>query len=123
MDTATARARLRAMVAADAAPVLSADEIDSLLSIGSLADSAGNAPSSTDWTPTYDLNRAATEGWRWKAGKVAGSFDFQADGAQYNRSQMLDMCHKMAAQYQRRVVGSVPVYAPIAATYPVEDDE
>ena len=121
MDIATAQARLKGMTAADSAPVLSADELAALLSSVATADSAGRVPTDTDWVPTYDLNRAACEGWRWKAGKLAGAYDFQADGASYNRSQMLAHCEKMAAQYARGVVGSVPVYAAIAAAYPEEE--
>ena len=122
MNRAQALARLRVMVEADAAPVLSDDELELLLDGVKVADSAGLPPTDASWSETYDLNRAACEGWRYKAGKVAGSFDFQADGASYSRSQMLEMCHKMVAQYQRKVAGSIPVYAPIAAAYPVEDE-
>jgi len=123
MNKAQAWATLKAMCAADTAPVLSDAELELLLGSVLIVDSAGLGPSDSDYTPTWDLNRAAAEAWRWKAGKVSGAFDFQADGASYSRSQMLDMCNRMAAQYQRRICGSVPVYAPIAAAYPVEDED
>ena len=123
MDIATARARLKSMVAADSASVLSADELSSLLSSVALMDSAGRVPTDTDWVPTYDLNRAAVEGWRWKAAKLIGAYDFQADGASYSRSQMLAHCEKMAAQYARGLVGSVPVFSALAAAYPSEDED
>lgn len=123
MDKTTAWARLRAMTAADSAPTLAADELEALLAMSRLADSAGLAPSETDWVPTYDLNRAAAEGWRWKLGKLAGTaYDFTADGATFNRSQMVAHCKEMIAQYQRKLAGSAVVFAPIAAAYPVEDD-
>jgi hypothetical protein len=124
MDKTTAWARLRAMTAADSAPVLSADELEALLAMCRLADSAGLAPAETDWVPTYDLNRAAAEGWRWKAGKLAGSaYDFTADGATFNRSQMVAHCERMVTQYQRKLAGSAVVYAPLAAAYPLADED
>jgi hypothetical protein len=110
------------MVAADTAPVLSSEEIDSLLDLSRLADTAGVAPGGSGWVETYDLNRAAAEGWRWKAGKAAASYDFSADGATFNRSQILAHCEKMAAQYQRRTVTTLEVTSPLAATAEDEDD-
>jgi hypothetical protein len=125
MTRAEALARLRAMTAADSAPTLTGEEIETLLAMNALADSSGVAPGGTDYVETWDLNRAAAEGWRWKAAKVAGEFDFQADGAQYNRSQKLDMCNKMVAQYQRRIISYAVVASPVAASSAsyVEDDD
>lgn len=108
MDQEQAWARLKMMTAAESAPVLAPDEIELLLEMHRVADANGVAPGVDGWIPGWDLNRAAVEGWRWKAAKVAGSFDFQADGASYNRSQMLAMCEKMILQYQRRVIGAIP---------------
>lgn len=101
--------RLKMLTAADSAPVLEADEIELLLQMHRLADANGVAPGGVGWLPGWDLNRAALEGWRWKAAKVAGAFDFSADGASYNRSQILAMCERMIAQYQRRIIGSPPL--------------
>ena len=53
------------------------------------------------WVPTWDLNTAAAEGWRRKAAKVAGNFDFGADGQNFDRSQVLDNCERMARMYDR----------------------
>ncbi len=109
MNYAQALARLEAMTAAQSAPTLSTDELAMLLESSRVVDATGLAPTAAGYTSTWDLNRAAVEGWRWKAGKVAGSFDFNADGASFNRSQVLAHCEKMIAQYQRRIAGSVPV--------------
>lgn len=114
MDALAAWARLKAMTDADSAPVLSADDLSALLSLAALADTAGNAPSVSGWTPTYDLHRAAAEGWRWKAARLVGAYDFTADGATYQRSQMLAHCERMIAQYARKVVSYVGVQAPLA---------
>lgn len=108
MDQGQAWLRLKAMVSADTAPVLDAAELELLLEMHRTADAHGVAPGGAGWAPGWDLNRAALEGWRWKAAKAAGSFDFQADGANYNRSQVLAQCEKMILQYQRRIVASPP---------------
>lgn len=66
---------------------------------------AGLAP----WSPTWDLNAAAAEGWRWKAAKVSARYDFDGDGQRFSRSQLLKHCLAMAGEYARKVVQSVPV--------------
>lgn len=122
MADTPAQTRLKAQTAAASAPTLTDDEITALLSLASLADSAGLAPSASGWTPTYDFNRAAAEGWRWKAAKAAAGYGFTADGATYQREQIMDHCTKMIAQYQRKIASSAFVYAPLAAAYPAEDE-
>lgn len=52
------------------------------------------------WTPAYDLNAAAAEGWRWKAGKIADAFDFSTDQQSFDRSQKVKHCLDMAAKYE-----------------------
>jgi hypothetical protein len=61
------------------------------------------------WSPTWDLTRAAAEGWRWKAAKVAGRFDFTAGGDQFQRSQQLAACNAMADRFARMAVSTVTV--------------
>lgn len=61
------------------------------------------------WSPTYNLNAAAAEGWRWKAGKVAGKFDFATDQQIFNRKDMNEMCLAMADRYAKRVSGSIRI--------------
>ena len=121
MLRALALARLGAMTAAATAPTLSDGELNTLLDMHQVADSAGVAPGATDYVPSYDFNRAAAEGWRWKMAQLTGKFDFTADGATYNRSQMVDMCEKMIRQYQRRIVSYARVVSSIASVE-VEDE-
>ncbi len=109
MNRGQAWARLKAMTAADSTPVLSADELDLLLDMHRTADASGVAPGATGWVGTWDLNRAACEGWKWKAAKVAGNFTFSADGATFNRSEILANCERMIAQYSRRSAVSLPL--------------
>lgn len=57
---------------------------------------------SDTWVPTWDLNYAAAEGWRRKAAKVAGSYDFSSGGDAFSRSQMVEACLSMAKMYAGR---------------------
>lgn len=113
MDVATARIRLGAMTAWETEPTLSSDELDALVAMARRADAAGLAPSDVDWTPTYDLNSAAAEGWRWKAAKATTKFDVSTDGQSLSRSQVKQHCDEMAMSYQRRVVQHVPLYSAL----------
>lgn len=61
------------------------------------------------WTPTWDLNRAAAEGWETKAAKVAGSVDVLLDGQQISRSQLQAQCLEQADRYRKRANTSVDV--------------
>lgn len=96
MDEATARVRLERMVASDQIPALTGTEVDDLIELAKRPDSDGVAINDPDWTPTWDLGAAAAEGWRWKAAKVAGHFDFGADGSNLSKSQVMDHCLRMA---------------------------
>lgn len=72
-------------------------------------DGVTYAEAGAEWTGTYDLNAAAAEAWRWKAGQVAGSFTFGSDGQTFNRADMVKACLEMAKTYRSRVAGSIPL--------------
>ena len=48
----------------------------------------------------YDIYRAAARGWLERTGTKSSLYDFQADGAQYTKSQWFDHCVKMAEYYE-----------------------
>lgn len=102
-----ARTRLANMVAASSRPVLSDEDLDALLAAARTVDSQGYLVTDAGYTPTWDLNRAAAEGWRWKAGRVAGDFDFSADDASYSKGAVMQKCLDMEALYEARSVGFV----------------
>lgn len=108
---------LKIMVAASDDPALSNDEIDLLIEKVSLVDSYGYAPTHELWTGTYDLNRAASLGWKWKAAKVAGRFNFSDAGASYSRSQMYDHCIAMSKEYGRKVLTTLSMYGSLHTPY------
>lgn len=107
MTDPEALARLTLMVSATSVPTLDNTELADLLELARRADRYGLYPSDTGWTGTFDLNSAAAEGWRRKAGKVAGAFSFTADGDSYSEAQVYAQCLQMAAQYGKRTVASV----------------
>lgn len=99
MDRATATTLLANKVAASSRPALEPADLLALLALYATADSSGRLPSDEGWVGTWNLNAAAAEGWRWKAGKVAGDFTFSADDGTYNKAQVLAHCEAMAAQF------------------------
>jgi hypothetical protein len=102
-----ARARLEEMLQIDAEPTLGLSSVDDLLEFAKRVDSNRLAPGDTDWEPTWDLNAAAAEGWRRKAGAVAGRFNVTVDGDALSRAQAFGHCLQMAERYANRVAGTV----------------
>lgn len=67
---------------------------------------AGLAP----WVPTFDLDVAAAEGWRWKAGKATARFNFAEDGQRFDRAQVYQHCVRMTEFFaQRMAMTSLPL--------------
>lgn len=114
MTEVEALARLKRMVDADSEPVLGSDDLEDCLDLSRVTDANGLAPADAGWTPTYDLNRGAAEAWRRKAGKIAMRFDFETDGQRFARSQAMAHCERMAEQYRRKIISSVPVPGTLA---------
>lgn len=99
MDRGVALTLLTDKVAATSRPVLSAASVGALLDAYASSDSEGRAPNTTGWVGTWHLNAAAAEGWRMKAGKVAGDFNFSADNASYSKADVLAHCLEMETKY------------------------
>lgn len=107
MDRATALANLGDMVAATTRPVLDVAALGRLLDASAIPDPIGTSPEDTaNWVPTWDLNRAAMEGWRRKAAAVAADFSFTADNASYSKGDVLANMERMVAMYAAKVSGS-----------------
>lgn len=66
----------------------------------------------TRWRPTYDLNSAASWGWRVKAGKVSSKYEFQADGQVYSRQQWFAHCMELSKSFARKAPTTVVLKAP-----------
>ena len=110
--TASALDKLGRMVDASGNPPLTREDLNDLLEDARLPDALGRRPGMDGYAPTFDLNRAAMEGWRRKAGRVAGNFSFSADNANYNKGEVLAHMEAMVAQYAAKVHGSTAMAPP-----------
>lgn len=99
MDRAVALVRLGKMTAATSRPALSEDELGALLDSYRTPDSEGRLVTDSGWVPTYNLNAAAAEGWRWKAAAVVGDFNFSADNASFNKGEVQAKCLEMEKRF------------------------
>lgn len=104
-----ARSRLEHMTQASTEPALTSDQVDELLGIAKRYDVDGLTPSDDAWTPTWDLNAAAAEGWLWKAGRVSPRFTANLDGTGLQRAQIFGHCLQMAERYASKVATSIRV--------------
>jgi hypothetical protein len=81
-----------------------------LISGGNTIDNASitwQEQGATFWLETWDLNLAACEGWRRKAGLTANAYDFTSAGKTLNRAQILEHCMSMIKLYGRKTFGSI----------------
>lgn len=99
MEREVALTLLSDKVASTSRPTLDATTVGALLDAYPMRDTDGRAPTDDGWVGTWDLNAAAAEGWRMKAGKVAGDFNFSADGASYSKADVLAHCLEMESKY------------------------
>lgn len=95
--------RVAAMAAADINPTIDTDTILALVDDAARADYLGHGPQDAGWEPTYDLNAAAADAWRLKAGLAAAQYSVTTDGATFQRNQIQEHCLAMATHYAARV--------------------
>lgn len=107
MDEAAAKAQVTLLGATESRPALTQDEVGTVLSRYAMRDLEGRLPGSTDYVPTWDLNGAVGEVWSIKAGRVAGDYSFSADGASYNKGDVLAHCLEMQAHFQARAANGL----------------
>lgn len=121
---AEALARLGRMVDAGAEPALAGEDLAELLNAAARTDTVGRLPADPAWTPTYDFDAAAGDGWMRKAGRAAGAYNFAAGPIRSERAQVHQHCLTMAAHFRdradahrrgRRGLTSVPVRSATAA--------
>jgi hypothetical protein len=109
----TAKDQLKMMTAWDKAPALSEDELDGLLSKAALSDSAGYGPSDVLWTPTYDLNAAASLAWLIKAARASMLVEVDPPGSGLFTSKVFDNCRAMARAYAAKRSATVRIDQPL----------
>lgn len=67
--------------------------------VGLLVDEDGYVPGDALYTTTVDIYRVVSEVWKTKAGIVAETFDFIAEGGDFKRSQVLAHYNAQATKY------------------------
>lgn len=107
MTEAEAQLKLELMVLADEDPALDPSQIEDLLNRARRPDPDTLVYGETGWAPTWDLDAAAAEGWRRKAGLAVARFNFAEDGQRFDRAQIYAHCLSMAEQYARKSMGSI----------------
>lgn len=113
--TAAQIARLRRMVSESDDTTYDDDALAEYIEGYPLIDERGEEPytwdtstspptmdENDDWLPTYDLNAAAADIWQEKAATPAQDYDFSADGARYDRSQVYEQAMAQARYYRAR---------------------
>lgn len=114
MTEAEAQAKLERITDSDVEPTLTADDLADLLDHAARVDASGLYRSDAAWTPTWDLNAGAAEGWRRKAGRAAGRFSFGEDGQRFERAQVYAHCLRQAEQYARTEQATADVSTTIS---------
>lgn len=89
LDDDEAKASIARKTSATTAPLLDDDDLTALLKFAKRP------------TGGYNINRAAAEGWRWKAARAASGFTFTADGVQVDKSTIMAHCLDMVKEYSR----------------------
>ena len=107
--TATDIARLRRMINESGTVTYTDATLAASIANYPAPDVAGQNPRlysgsvNTSWVATYDLAAAAADIWSEKSAALAtGSFDFTADGATFNRSQIGMAAKTEAARWSSR---------------------
>lgn len=114
--TATAGmiASVRAKLGNISAATVSDGRIQDAIELYPLVDADDNKPADTDWTATYDLNRAAADLWGERAAEHTCAVDNTIDGQRYADSQKFAHAMRMA-NYYRSLAAAAPVEL---ASYP-----
>jgi hypothetical protein len=95
------------MTAWDAEPTLNEDELEDILATAAMEDASGLAPLNEEWTPTYDLNAAASAAWLVKAARAAATVDEPLAGVVTSR--IFENCRAMARIYAAKRNLTAPI--------------
>jgi hypothetical protein len=109
MTESEASAKIGRMTDSTTEPTLSATDLADLVDHAARPDEDGLDRSDADWTPTWDLNAGAAEGWARKASKAASNFNFAEDGQRFDRAQIYAHCAAQQKVYADKAMGSLPL--------------
>ena len=100
--TASQILRLRRMVNEPSTDAYTDVDLAARIEENPLTDSAGVVPSSSTWTPTYDLYLAASNIWAEKAAILSSQFSFSADGASFQIGQQYDHAMTLSDRFRQQ---------------------
>ncbi len=101
--------KLKSLTARETEPVLTETEVEDILGNASVADAEGNAPANDDWTPTYDINKAAAEAWLIKAARASALTEIDPPESGIVTSQVFENCVRMSREFKARGNASISV--------------
>jgi len=99
--------QLKLITAWDDKPELTEDDLNSALATAAMADADGHAPTNIAWTPTYDLNSAASAAWLIKAARAAAEVAIDSTDPVVVTSKVFDNCRSMARIYAAKRTATV----------------
>ena len=99
MDKTATVAYVKTLAATDKRPTLTETEVQAIVGRYPIRDSNGVPANADGWDETFDAMAAAAEAWRIKAGRVAGDFNFAADGTSMSKADVMAHCLEMEARY------------------------
>ncbi len=91
--------KLKQITAWDIEPSLTESELEELLAAAALVDASGFDPAHEEWTPTYDLNAAASAAWLIKAARAAATVEVDPPESGLFTSKVFENCRAMARIY------------------------
>lgn len=106
MNANDARNFIAVRLQPDVDPALDPWEVEQLVELAACVDEDDNAPTSDDWTPTYDrigCYSAIAEGYTIKHGKAVGRVEFTTDSQTFRRQQLLDHLEHQRRTYAAKV--------------------
>lgn len=96
-------------VAADSEPALSPEDLNDVLSQAKRADVYGRPPTDENWSPSWEIDWAAAEGWEMKAALAASKNQTITDGRGTASSYLYLNCVRMAEKFRERILSSAPI--------------
>jgi hypothetical protein len=103
-----ASAKIGRMCDSTVEPTLDSTDLADLVDHAARIDVDGLYRDDAAWTPTWDLNAGAAEGWARKASRAAANFNFAEDGQRFDRAQIYAHCAAQAKMYADKAMGALP---------------
>lgn len=102
-------------------PVITEDELQQILVLGKRKDINGIYPDEENYIETIDHNWCIAEGFKIKAAKASGSYQFKNESLELHREQIITNCLKMVSEYSKKTITSVPIKIDVMK-HPITND-